>query len=111
MYFEILKALAKFHSLNKNDAVFISSGSLCLGHYGYDLAVSVFFHLHIVSRSTAELSILIDVFMGLGSHANLPCLVNLALNIPHIMIYVSYEGLHAHNSPTADSHVPSLNCE
>lgn len=44
MYFESLKALAKFSYLTKNYAVFISSGSLRVGHYGYDLAVSVFFH-------------------------------------------------------------------
>ncbi len=29
----------------------------------------------------------------------------MALNIPQIMIYVSYEGLHAQNSPTQQIHM------
>ncbi len=38
----------------------------------------MFFNSHIVIRSAAELSTPIGAFMGLRSHANLPCLVNLA---------------------------------
>ncbi len=40
-----------------------------------DLSVSVFFNMHTVSRSATKLSI--AAFMGLHSHAKLPCLVNL----------------------------------
>ncbi len=50
----------------------------CVGHYGSYLAVSVFFNVHIVSRSTAEISTPISAVLELRSCANLPCLVNLA---------------------------------
>ncbi len=43
----------------------------CLGHYGFDLASSVFLNFHVVSRSPAELSTPICAFMGLHSHSNL----------------------------------------
>ncbi len=51
----------------------------CDGHYGTDLAASVFFILCVVSKSAAELPTPICAVMGLRSHANLLCLVNLAL--------------------------------
>lgn len=52
-----------------------------IGPYEKAFAVSVFFHLHIVIRSSAELFTPIWTFMGLHSHANSPCLVNLALGL------------------------------
>ncbi len=53
----------------------------CVGHYGNDLAASVFFNVHIVSKSPAECSPPIGAFMELCSNVNLPRLVNLALDI------------------------------
>ncbi len=52
----------------------------CTDHYGNYLVKSVFFNVHIVSKSPAEFSPPIGAFMELLSNANLPCLVNLALN-------------------------------
>ncbi len=49
------------------------------GHYGNDLAASVFFNMRIVSKTPAEFFSRIGAFMELRSNANLPCLVNLAL--------------------------------
>ncbi len=49
------------------------------GHYGNDL--SVFFNVRIVSKSHAEFSPPICAFMESRSNDNLPCLVNLALNV------------------------------
>ncbi len=43
--------------------------------------VSVFFNVHLISRSPAEFSPPIGTFMELRSNARLPCLVNLALNV------------------------------
>lgn len=43
----------------------------CVGHYGFDLASSVFLNFHVVSRSPAEMSTTICAFMGLRSHSNL----------------------------------------
>ncbi len=50
----------------------------CAGHCGIELSVSVVFHLHNVNTSFADLSSTISTFMGLRSHTNWPCLVNLA---------------------------------
>ncbi len=47
----------------------------CAGHYGNDLAESVFFNVCIVSKSHAEFPPPIGAFMELRSNANLPCLV------------------------------------
>jgi len=44
-----------------------------------DPAVSVFFHLCVVSRSRAELSTPVGAFMGSRSYVNLTCSVNLSL--------------------------------
>ncbi len=52
----------------------------CAGHYGNNLAPSVFFNVCIVSKSPAEFSPPIGGFMELRSNVNLPHLVNLALN-------------------------------
>jgi len=52
----------------------------CVCHYANDPAASVSFNVHILSKSPAELFTPICVFVGLRSHANLPCLVNLALD-------------------------------
>ncbi len=52
----------------------------CMGHY-VNLAASVFFNLHIVSRSPTKLSTTSGALMILQSLANLPCLVNLALRV------------------------------
>lgn len=46
-----------------------------------EMAMSVLFNVHIVSKSFAELSSPIGILMGLWSHANLPSLVHLALNV------------------------------
>ncbi len=54
------------------------------GHYGNDLSASVFFNVHIVSKSHAEFSPPIDAFMELLSNANLPCLVNLAQSVSRV---------------------------
>ncbi len=51
----------------------------CADHDGNYLAASVFFNVHIVSKSRAEFSPPIGAFMELLSNANLPCLVNLRL--------------------------------
>ncbi len=53
----------------------------CAGHYGNDLALSVFSEVRIVSKSPTEFSPSIGAFMELRSNANLPCLLNLALKI------------------------------
>ncbi len=49
-----------------------------IGHYGSNLAVSIFFNLLVVSNSHAELYTPISTFMGFRSHANFLFLVNLA---------------------------------
>ncbi len=46
-----------------------------------DLSASVFFNVHIVSKTQAEFSAPISAFMELLSNANLPCLVNLAQSV------------------------------
>ncbi len=46
----------------------------------WDVA-SVFFNLRIVSKSPAEISMHIGAVLELHSHANLPCLVKLALKM------------------------------
>ncbi len=58
------------------------------GHYGYDLAVSVFFNLHVVIISPAAFSTPIGAFIGLQS--NLLCLVNLAPRPWHIKLIVDF---------------------
>ncbi len=58
----------------KQAVIFATLGTL-------DLAASVFFNVHIVSKSPAECSPPIGAFMELCSNANLPCMVNLALDI------------------------------
>ncbi len=52
-------------------------GSACLR---FSWWIAVFFNLRIVSSSPAELSTPLGAFMELQSHANLLCLVNLALS-------------------------------
>ncbi len=48
----------------------------------------LFFNVHIVSKSPAEISPPIGAFMELRSNSNLPSLVNLALNlIAGILLY------------------------
>ncbi len=46
-----------------------------------DLSASVFFNVHIVSKTHAEFFAPINAFMELLSNANLPCLVNLAQSV------------------------------
>ncbi len=52
----------------------------CAGHYGNYLAVSVFFNVHIVSKSPAEFSTPICIVLELRS-----CLVNLALGVKWLL--------------------------
>ena len=53
----------------------------CAGHYENDLAVSVFFNVHIVSKSPAEISPPIADILELRARANFHCLVNQALSV------------------------------
>lgn len=54
----------------------------CIVFCGNTLAKSVFFNLFIVSKSPAEFSTPFGTFMGMRSHTNLHCLVNLAITVP-----------------------------
>ena len=71
----------KFYPLKNSRSETRRSLVDCVGLYGNDPAESLFFNFRFVSRSNSELSTPICAFMGLRSHDNLPCLVNLALSI------------------------------
>ncbi len=73
----------KKHVLNPT-LICAALGRLCWS-FRSDLAVSVLFNVCTVSRSSTELSTPIGAFMGLCSHTNLPCLVNMALNVVNIV--------------------------
>ncbi len=61
----------------KQAVICAALGRLHSSLWKWDIA-SVFFNVHIVSKSPAELSPPICAFMEMRSNANLPCLVNLA---------------------------------
>ncbi len=50
----------------------------------------LFFHLHIVSKSPAEIYMPISVVLELRSLLNLPCVVKLAIMLINIIIHEKY---------------------
>ncbi len=72
----------------------------CAGHYRNDLTASVYLIVLIVSKSHAEFSPPIGALIELRSNVNLPCLVNLALDVLVYMIWgksmpIAQDDLHA----------------
>ncbi len=63
-------------------------GRLCWSLWKWN--ASVFFNVHIVSKSPAEFFPPIGAFMELCSNANLPCLVNFAPKAQMHGIFIKY---------------------